>query len=399
MSEGFHGLFALSEAGARRMASAAKWLAAVALTAIALGLASDSVDRLSSSTPGFAARQVFREAIADRSFQERETLALIGFAQEQTGLSRLAGLRTGLANDLGRSGAQANFNWSSFRITLGEQLEGRDAWEQRWVSLHEIGHAAAFSTFRFHPYPLPGWRLSESAEEAMRESLVYQQSYGESFADLFALALALRLDASDPEARQRLSAALERRVGSLSLAHDTGEALRLGAGRLEELRTARGRELMGLLDALASEGAMRSVSSWGAEREALCSSGAWRWVSWARSEGQMALSPPWDLAPAEPPSKSDPMAGELSELMAFRGADGAVARRSLERELDNYLSESRRLLGEREGSALGAQASSWGAEMARNEARLRAPARQSLIGPLSAWARWSSERRPLGCRF
>lgn len=396
MSDGLHGLLTLGEKGARRMAGAARALAAVALSVGALALASDAIDRVSSSSVGFAAAQVWREAVGDRSFQERETLALIDFAREQTGLSRLGLLRAGLANQLGRSGAQANFNWSSFRIALGERLEARDAWEQRWVSLHEIGHAAAFSTFRVYPYPLPQWGLSESAVEAAQGSLLYRQAYAESFADVFALALALRLDERDPEARKRLDSALSGRMGSLSLAHDTDAALALAGARLEDLKRARGGELLGLLDALASEGAMRSVSAWGAEREALCSMGAWRWVSWARSEGQSTVTPPWDLASEEPPKAGEPLAKELGELMRFRGPLGPRTRSGLEGELENYLRSSERL-------ALGASANpgepSWGAELARHEPLLRSPARQSLIRPLSAWARWSEEPRPWGCKF
>lgn len=400
MSQGFQEFFALTEKGAQRLAEGAKALLGVVCVVGALALSSDAIDRLANSTPSFALRQAWREAMGQRSFQEKETQALIAFAQEQTGLWRLRFLRTGLANGLEGTGAQAEFNWASFRVSLGERLDGRDVWEQRWVSLHEIGHAAAFSTFRVDPYPLEAWGLSEATQAAMRSSLVYQQAYAEAFADVFALALSLRLDDRDPEAHRRLSMAFSGRLSSLSLAHDTDAALRLASERLPHLKRARGRELMGLLDALASEGAARSVSQWGAEREALCSAGSWRWVSWARSEGHMSLTPPWDLASAKPPVRGDPMELELRELMAFRGAQGAMTREGVEQELENYLREALRIQNADPAlRSAWAPAESWGAELARNESRLRHPARQSLIGPLSAWARWSSTPRPTGCRF
>lgn len=396
MGQGLHDLFQLTEAGGRRLAAGGKLALAIGITVSALVFASDLIDRVSSSTPGFALAQAWREAVGERSFQERETLALLEFAKQETGLARLGALRVGVANELRGAGAQADFNWASFRVSLGEELDARGAWEQRWVSLHEIGHAAALSTLRFHPYPLPSWGLSPRAAEMMSSSLIYQQAYGESFADVFALALALRLDESDPEARKRLASALSHRLSSLSLAHDTDAALRLAAGRLAELSSARGRELMGLIDVIASEGAMRSVSDWGAEREALCSAGVWKWASWARTEGQMVVTPPWEMASADHPAPGEPLERELRELMAFRGAGGPVTRWSVERERGNYEAEARR---QARGEITGQPAPSWGAQAAREESARRHAAREAAFGPAGALARAMRAERPLGCRF
>lgn len=388
----------------------AKSVGAAALVAAGLFAALDAIDSLESATPKFALQQWAGAIYGEEPEGAAEARVLLAFAAGQAGLPSIGWVRIWAGDKLAGSGANGMFSPLVYKITLGEGFAEAASYEQRWLVFHEAGHAAALLTGRSEPEPLPAWGLSDSAAAAMRGSIVYQQAFAESFADVFASAMALRVDRSDPAARSEIQRALSERVGSVSLAHDTQPALEIAARNMGALSTLKGKALLALIDAIASEGAALSVGSWGAEREALCL-GGWRgWSRWARDGAHQTASNPWAMASAAEPAAAEPMASELMELMRLT-PKRAERREMLESSWPAYLARSRELGSAPRGSPpVWARMSSmsvsggssrvedaWGRALAEYE-----PAASGIWGSMIALSfdglgALSGERSPLGC--
>lgn len=283
----------------------------------------EAIDRFDASSPGFAAKRLWAEATGDRTWLEIEAEALRDFAESETGVGGIGWTRVSIGDRLYEQGAVGRFNPTTMRLTLSEDLLGKDPHEGRWVALHEIAHAASLWTWRTEPYA-EALGISGRALEATRGSPVYRKAYEESFADVFAFAMSRRLEATDPKARsEALRAHLPYPV-KISIAHDTAPAIREAIRREGEFEGKRGRELMGLIDAIATAGALRQVALWGAEREALCSEGVWGWAK-AMRQGAYWLGNPDRLAGWRIES-GEPFEAGLRALAAFRD-DGIPQRR------------------------------------------------------------------------
>lgn len=415
-------LFRLTERGADAWIA---WMRAAAVAvAIVLGffLVIDACDALSSSTPAFAARQAARHAIGERLEGEAEAEALLAWAAAESQLPAMARARVWASDRLGEGGVNGFFNPVVYKITLGERFAQGADYDQRWVVFHEAGHVAQMLTGRFSPIALPEWGLSESARSAfsgasesggsVSGSLLYKQAYSESFADLFALAMAARLDPRDRRAREELALAARPGIHTISISHDTQAALRLGGARLGELAAARGPALLGLIDAMASQGAATTVGEWGAEREALCLEGAWGWSRWARDGAHAYTSNPWRIASMAAPAAGEPRAGEIGELMALTPGRGWKGQRALALAGSSYQEEAQALAGAPRGpgasgfgpsssqgasEGAGAGSGSWGRALARYERGARNPLRELLAPPLALWAMAVEGPRPRGC--
>ena len=236
------------------------------------------------------------------------------------------------------------------------------------------------------PQPLPAWGLSVGAAQAMGSSIVYRQAFAESFADVFAAAMALRLDASDPVARAEVRASLGEAIGSVSLAHDTRPALALASKRLGELSTWRGAKLLALVDAIASEGAALTVGEWGAEREALCLGGWAGWRRWALDGAHQEASEPSKMAPSGEPAGGEPLSREMGELMALTPGR-AWRREQLAREqldYENALARGELLRGWASAMERSKSSPGWGSK--------------SLAWGFGVASKAAGERRPWGCQ-
>lgn len=392
----------------------AKSIGAAALVAAGIFATLDAIDSLESATPWFAAKQWAGAVFGAEPEGAAEARVLLAFAAGQSGLPGLGRVRIWTGDKLAGSGANGMFSPLVYKITLGEGFAEAASYEQRWLVFHEAGHAAALLTGRTEPEPLPSWGLSGAAAAAMRGSIVYQQAFAESFADVFASAMALRVDRTDPAARSEIQRALSERVGSVSLAHDTQPALEIAARNMGALSKLRGRELLALIDAIASEGAALSVGSWGAEREALCL-GGWRgWSRWARDGAHQTASNPWMMASAAAPAADEPMAAELVELMRLTPKRGE-RREMLESSWPAYLARSRELGAAPRGSPpVWAQMSSlpfsggassrasrvedaWGRALAEYERPARGIWGSMIALPFDGLGVLSGEPRPQGC--
>jgi hypothetical protein len=392
-----HDIFAIGEGGAQAVSD---WLKAAAIAiGIGCGLAFvlDLSDGLSNSTPAFVASQWMRHAAGRFGEGEKEARALLEQAARETGLERLSSVRVWASDRLTESEANGMFNPLVYKITLGERFAQAADYDQRWVVFHEAGHAAQLLTTRFEPIALPSWGLSEKTARAMSGSLLYRQAYSESFADVFALAMALRLDAQDPRAISELASAQRGQIDSVSISHDTQAALRLAARILPELATAKGQSLLSLIDAIASKGAAQTIGEWGAEREALCLEGFWGWERWARDGAHEIASNPWTMASSEPVDVAEPRSQELSELMGLtRGPNWGYKREAAMK--GSWGAYRERVEGA--VSLTGAQRSreqAWGAALADYERASRNWARAMLAPPLRLAARLSEQPRPSGC--
>lgn len=402
--------FRLTDGEAASLGMWAKSFGAAALVVAGAFCALDAVDSLGSATPWFAVKQWGASVFGMEPEGSSEARVLLSFAASEAGLPGLRRVRIWAGDKLAASGANGMFSPLVYKITLGEGFARSASYEQRWLVFHEAGHAAALLTGRSEPEPLPGWGLSDSAVAAMRGSIVYRQAFAESFADVFASAMALRVDRTDPAARAEIIRALSERVGSVSLAHDTQPALEIAARNMGALSTLRGKELLALVDAIASEGAALSVGSWGAEREALCL-GGWRgWGRWAQDGAHQTASNPWLMASSAPPAAGDAMANELAELMRLTPRRG-MRRERLELSWDAYLARSRELGAAPRGSApVWAQMSSakvrapseslesaWGRALADYEPSGRGAWRSILGWPFEALGALAGESVPSGC--
>lgn len=384
-----------------------EWVGALALGLLAL-LALEAVDRLEASTPGYAAERVWAESVGDRAWLEREALALRDFAERETGIGLMSWVGVSLGDDLERQGSNGRFNPSTLRLTLSRELLGAPPHEGRWVALHELGHAAALLTFRSEPYA-ENLGLPEGALRAARESPLYRKAYEESFSDVFAYALSRRLQRSDPVARKEALRAFYPHPTSVSIAHDTAPALREAARRSEELESARGRELLGLIDGIASRGALRQVALWGAEREALCAAGAWGWAKSLRQGSSYWVADPRRLAEASW-SEGEPMGEDLAALASFR-EEGVASRRAWAEAALRGGASGEDLLAGRAGSPRGAGSSSasrWGVDEEAAALFRKALERvefqrgsgafgEAFAGAIEAGASWWGPERPRGC--
>lgn len=392
-----HDMFALSEEGAEAVAD---WLKAGALAlgaCLGMWVALDVSDCLSSSTPGFAVAQWARHATGRGEEGEREARALLARAGAEAGLPGLGAVRVWASDRLSQRGANGMFNPLVYKITLGERFARQADYDQRWLVFHEAGHAAQLLTTRFEPMALPSWGLSKGAAKAMTGSLLYRQAYSESFADVFALSMAIRLDPKDPRAMLEMDSARRARVDSVSIAHDTQAALRLAGDVLPQLAAERGPALLALVDALASRGAARTVGEWGAEREAVCLVGLWGWERWARDGAHEAASNPWTMAAPMAAKPGEAWGGEIRELMALtEGPMWGTKRGSAMRGgRDAYV--NRRDGRDGVGLAGATREEAWGSALADYEKSSRSWARGLLSEPLRWAAMMAEDERPQGC--
>lgn len=407
-----HDLFEIDETGAEHVSAWSKALMWALGIVIGLWLAMDLGEAMSNSSPGYLGRQLMRHAIGDLDAGEREAKTLLNYAALQTDLPSLGWVRVWGSDQMGTRGANGMFNPLGFKITLGEGFSKSTGYEQRWLIFHEAGHAAAMVTSRWSPAILPSWGLSGKTSEAMLDSILYKQAYAESFADVFAASMALRIDPSDPMARSEIIRAIGERVDSLSITHDTQPALALASKHLRELSTLRGKPLLAMIDAIASLGAARTVGQWGAEREALCLRGWWGLRRWAMDGAHQIVSNPWTMAPAQLDSGSTPELDELAKLTPDRG----WKRTGLEMAWPYYRDEALKRgavpmgappawaqlsmsmdSGERADSASLNRAGLWAKSLAKYEPASKNPWREWLAGPfgLAAWA--VRDERPPGC--
>lgn len=390
-------LFELGEEGAEAIGGWARAGAAALAACVGLWTVLDVSDSLSSSTPGFVLSQWARHAAGRAEEGELEARALLAHAAAESGLRALGSVRVWASDKLSDSEADGRFNPVVYKITLGERFARRADYDQRWLVFHEAGHAAQLLTTRFEPMALPSWGLSRGAAEAMAGSLLYRRAYSESFADVFALSMAVRLDPRDPRAMSELASARRAEVDSVSISHDTQAALRLAGSILPQLRAERGPALLALVDAIASKGAARTVGEWGAEREALCLEGLWGWERWALDGAHEVSSNPWTMARPRAPQAGEAWAAELGELMALTEGPmwGSKRAAALRGARGAYLS---RLEGRAEaGSTAPAREAAWGSALADYEKSSRSRARGLLALPLR-WAALAAEReRPQGC--
>lgn len=294
-----------------------RMLASVAFAAAALFFfagALEAFDRFGGSSPAFALQALRSEALGQRSSQEIEALALLREVADETGMAALRWTRVGLADGLSSVDAAAQFNPTTFRISISPSAAARPASSRRALYLHEIGHALAFA---YGARPLPMF-ASAQANEIMSSSLLANQIFHESFADAFFVAWSLRRDPGDPAALAALGAAVGSPVSRSSPAHETSPALRMLRTRLAEARQASASDLPRLLAEVASQGAALAIADLGAEREAACNMGARAIARFALDLGYEAFYLPWEMAQTFPISPSDPMAEGLAEIAALR---------------------------------------------------------------------------------
>ena len=274
----------------------------------------ESFDRLGDSTPAFAWSQLAREINGERSPIEIEAVALLGDIRSQIGLSALALVRIGLADDLGSVGSAARFNPTTFRLAISPSLSHRSPAVRRSILLHEIGHAVAFSAGA-SPHLDMG---NEDASRIVSSSLLSNQLFHESFADAFAVTWALRENFADANAWSALAYAVASPQSHSSPAHETYFALRLLKLRLREARQAAPSELAPFLANIASQGAVQTIASLGAEREAACYMGARAITRYALDWGYESFYLPWEMAKTYPISPTDPMATSLAAIASHR---------------------------------------------------------------------------------
>ena len=374
--------FEISEKAADSISAwsiAAVWALAIVLTFFAV---IDAADTFSSSTPWFGLKQYAKHMVFAQSDGEAEAKVLLDFASEQSQLPGIGRVRVWASDRLSQSAANANFNPVAYKITLGESFAKNLSYAQRWVVFHEAGHVAAMLTSRFEPVNLPHWNLDGNGYQAMSQSIVYRQAFSESFADVFASAMALRVDPGDPVARSEIQRAMAGKIDSISLAHDTQPALSIAARHLSELSTLKGQKLLALIDAIASEGAVLTVGAWGAEREAACLGGFWGWSRWATDGAHETTSNPWRMAPAELPEGTQAtVLGRLADLTPNRG----WKRSELMLAWPAYAKRVGELGNALQGSPLG-----WASERQNKAASMYGPA----ISRENAWALALAEYEP-----
>lgn len=412
---GMHELMRVEESGAESMLGWLKAIAWSALIAWAVFFTFDTIDSMWNSSPSFVVKQWVRHIAGSRTEGENEAKALLALAAREAQLPGLAHARIWVSDGLRDTGNIGFFNPIVYKITLSEKFAETASYDQRWLVFHEAGHAAQLLTTRFDPIALPEWGLSPEAERALSTSMLYRQAYSESFADVFALAMSSRLDPSDPRVSMELALAKARGVDSVSLSHDTQAALSIASGRLVELASWRGRDLLALIDMIASRGAARTVGEWGAEREALCMQGVWGWSRWARDGAHQVASNPWSMASAQAPRVGEPRASEIAQIMALTPNRG-WKRARLERGWTSYARRSAEL-GELSGEAqLGwvamsgaesrdgeshsgyaTQEEAWGKALANYEPKSRNRLRALLEPPLAWMAARIEHERPWGC--
>ena len=407
-----HDLFEIDEKVAEHVSVWSKALMWAMGIVMGLWLAMDLGEAMSNSSPGYLARQMMRHAMGTLDEGEREAKTLLNYAAIQADLPSLGWVRVWGSDQMGKRGANGMFNPVGFKITLGEGFSKSSGYEQRWLIFHEAGHAAAMVTSRWAPAILPSWGLSESAREAMLDSIVYKQAYAESFADVFAASMALRIDPNDPTARAEIIKAIGERVESLSMTHDTQSALALASNHLSELAKLKGKPLLGMIDAIASMGAARTIGQWGAEREALCLRGWWGWRRWAIDGAHQIVSNPWVMASAELGANATPEIVELANLTPDRGWKRTRLEMAWAYYRDEALKRGTFPMGappawaqlsmsvdpiERTGSESLGRAGSWAESLAKYEPASKNPWREWLALPFGLAAWLADDERPPDC--
>lgn len=313
----------IGEGEASRIEAGLKKGALIAALGLLALISLDLADRLATSTPGYAIEQLWKSWTGGEDEGLQRARAQLEKAERVTGIGALSWVRVGRADRLGDRGAEGLFNPFALKISLAKEPQSRGQKErQRWVGWHEIGHAAALLSGRWsiaHPKS-GGWGLDQEQLQEAGASLMVAQIYAESFADVFAMVMSMKEDQGDPQAWMEMAMALQEGPMSVSIAHDTARAMRAAKGRLETLRELEGGALLGEIDAIASQAALRTLADWGAEREALCQTGLWGLARWLRDEGHMIASDPWRMASPSKPEPGEPKAELLSAMI--RAADG-----------------------------------------------------------------------------
>ena len=315
-----HDLFEISDNTADSIFSWARDIFIAFLIFFSFFFLIDFSDTISNSSFFFGIKQYARHAFFLHSDGEAEALTLLDFTATETQLPGLSYVRVWASDQLSESSANGKFNPVVYKITLDESFFKHFSYEQRWIVFHEAGHVAAMLTGRVDPVNLPAWHLEPSTYHAMSQSIVYRQVFAESFADVFAFAMALHTDPRDPVALSEIRRAVRGRMDHISLAHDTQSALSIATRYLPELATLKGPKLLALIDSIASQGAVLTVGAWGAEREALCLEGFWGWSRWALDGAHEIASNPWKMAPMDPVDTQDSgILGQLTQLTPDRG--------------------------------------------------------------------------------
>lgn len=332
----------LSPRGAESIWDWMKSFAVALAAALALFAACDFADTVSLSGLTGGSAQAARKLLGSKSQGERAVEAILAAAADEAELPGLARVRI-WSSDRWNSSSNINglFNPIFYKIMLGrEVLDNPGSDDHTWIVLHEAGHAAHFLTSRWSATALPEWGLPAGSARIIEQSLLYRQTYAESFAELFALAMAARLAPSNAHAAQEMRDARSRqKMLHISIAHDSQAVFRLASERMNDLSTWRGKRLLALIDSLAIRATVLTVGEWGAEREAICLEGVWGWSRWALDWGHARVSNPWRMASDSPPSAGEPRGSELASLVALTPATerGWKRRRAKANDAPGYI--------------------------------------------------------------
>lgn len=220
--------------------------------------------------------------------QTQEIQALLNYVKQRTRIS--LSTQPYLVDQL-PPGQLGRYNpiLNTLKIQFQPDSSSFHQYRQRWTILHELGHAVADSTHRIEPWvegqeaidhpqhhwtlhtqnELPSQRRNRLAfEYQLKSSPLVRDLYAEHFADVFALALSLSLDSSDPMAYSILmSNRMLDNFDSVSLVHDTQSSLHLAFFYLSELKRLQGPQLLGLIDSIASRATFLTLYHWGALSE------------------------------------------------------------------------------------------------------------------------------------
>ena len=295
----------------RRLAKTGLGLAAAAAI---LALTLETIDRFGATNPEQAWAQIGRDLRGEKLPLEQEAADLADEVERSTGIFGLRLVRIGLSDGLGGMDFAAQFNPSTFRISIDPKIATQPKAQRRSIFLHEIGHAIAFSTGAF-PRANTG---NEQANAIIENSLLSNQLFQESYADAFATLWALRANPADPVAWASIANAIAMPIAHLSPAHETSIALRLLKLRLNEARALPIDKIPDWLSSLSSQATALTIAQLGAEREAACHMGVRGMARFALDMGYESFYLPWEMSHTFPIASTDPMASGLATLAQLR---------------------------------------------------------------------------------